>query len=82
MPFVRADAWAAGRSESRWERITVRGGEEGPLVVDAMTARVRAKQEGRVGPEERLVVIRPVGESQRLKATGEFPPRRARPSTS
>jgi SRSO17 transposase len=64
VPFVRADAWAAGPPESRWERITVRDGEKGPLVVDAMTARVRAKQEGRIGPEERLVVIRPVGESQ------------------
>jgi SRSO17 transposase len=62
VPFVRADAWAASQPESRWERITVRDGEKGPLVVEAMTARVRAKQEGRVGPEERLVVIRPVGE--------------------
>jgi SRSO17 transposase len=64
VPFVRADAWAAGQPESRWERITVRDGEKGPLVVDAMTARVRARQEGRIGPEERLVVIRPVGESR------------------
>jgi SRSO17 transposase len=64
VPFVRADAWAAGQPGSRWERITVRDGEKGPLVVDAMTVRVRAKQEGRVGPEERLVVIRPVGESR------------------
>jgi len=64
VPFVRADAWAASQPESRWERITVRGGEKGPLVVDAMIARVRAKQEGRIGPEERLVVIRPVGDSR------------------
>ncbi len=64
VPFVRADAWAVGQPESRWERIAVRDGEKGPLVVDAMTARVRAKQDGRVGPEERLVVIRPVGESR------------------
>jgi hypothetical protein len=42
----------------------VRGGEKGPLVVDAMTVRVRAKQDGRIGPEERLVVIRPVGEAR------------------
>jgi SRSO17 transposase len=63
-PFARADAWAASRPESRWERIEVRDGEKGPLVVDAMTVRVKAKQEGRVGPEERLVVIRPVGESR------------------
>lgn len=63
-PFVRANAWAASQSESRWERIEVRDGEKGPLVVDALTVRVKAKQEGRVGPEERLVVIRPVGESR------------------
>jgi SRSO17 transposase len=62
VPFVRADAWATSQPESRWERVTVRDGEKGPLIVDAMTARVRARQEGRVGPEERLVVIRPVGE--------------------
>ena len=42
----------------------MRDGEKGPLVVDAMTVRVRAKREGRVGPEERLVAIRPVGESR------------------
>ena len=29
-----------------------------------MSVRVRTKQDGRVGPEERLVVIRPVGESR------------------
>jgi SRSO17 transposase len=64
VPFVRADAWAASQPDSRWERITVRDGEKGPLVVDAVAGRVRAKQEGRIGPEERLVVIRPVGESR------------------
>ena len=61
VPSRRADRWAASQPESRRERITVRDGEEGPLVVDAMTVRVRAKQDGRIGPEERLVVIRPVG---------------------
>ena len=64
VPFVRADAWAASQPESRWQRITVRDGEKGPLLVDAMTVRVRTKQEGRIGPEERLVVIRPVGETR------------------
>lgn len=64
VPFQRADAWAKGQPESRWTRLTVREGEKGPLVVDAMTVRVRAKQEGRIGPEERLVVIRPVGETR------------------
>ena len=64
VPFTRADAWAARQPKSRWERITVRDGEKGPLVVDALSVRVRTKQDGRVGPEERLVVIRPVGESR------------------
>jgi SRSO17 transposase len=62
VPFQRADAWAASQPESRWERIAVRDGEKGPLWVDAMRVRVRAKQERRIGPEESLVVIRPVGE--------------------
>ena len=64
VPFVRADAWAARQPKSRWQRITVRDGAKGPPVVDAMSARVRTKQDGRVGPEERLVVIRSVGESR------------------
>lgn len=64
VPFQRADDWAKSQPESRWERITVRAGEKGPLVVDAMTVQVRAKQDRRIGPEERLVVIRPVGETR------------------
>ena len=64
VPFVRADAWAASQPASRWQRITVRGGEQGPLLVDAMTVRVRAKQDGRIGPEERLVVIRPADQTR------------------
>jgi len=63
VPFQRVDDWAKSQPESRWERLTVRDGEKGPLKVDAMTVRVRAKAEGRVGPEERLVVMRNVGES-------------------
>jgi SRSO17 transposase len=62
VPFQRADAWAKSQPESRWERIPVRDAEKGPLEVDAMTVRVRAKQDGRIGPEERLVVIRVVGQ--------------------
>ena len=60
VPFCRADAWAARQPDSRWTRLTVRDGERGPLAVDAMTVPVRAKDERRVGPEERLVVMRTV----------------------
>jgi SRSO17 transposase len=59
-PFRRADAWAARQPEERWTRLTVRDGERGPLRVDAMMVRVRSKQERRIGPEERLVVMRTV----------------------
>jgi SRSO17 transposase len=60
VPFCRADAWAARQPEGRWTRLTVRDGERGPLQVDALTVRVRSKEERRVGPEERLVVMRTV----------------------
>ena len=63
VPFQRVDEWAKVQPPSRWERLTVRDAEKGPLEVDAMTVLVRTKQEGRVGPEERLVVMRNVGES-------------------
>jgi SRSO17 transposase len=64
VPFVRADEWVASQPASRWERITVRAGEKGPLEVEAMMVRVRTKQDGRIGPEERLIVLRSVGESR------------------
>jgi SRSO17 transposase len=60
VPFCRADAWAARQPEGRWTRLTVRDGERGPLRVDALMVRVRTKQERRIGPEERLVVMRTV----------------------
>jgi SRSO17 transposase len=60
VPFRRADAWVERQPDSRWTRLTVRDGERGPLQVDAMTVRVRAKDERRIGPEERLVVMRTV----------------------
>jgi SRSO17 transposase len=59
-PFCRADAWAARQPEDRWTRLTVRDSERGPLRVDALMVRVRTKEKRRVGPEERLVVMRTV----------------------
>jgi SRSO17 transposase len=63
-PFQRVDAWAKSQPDSRWVRLTIRDAEKGPLEVDALTVRVQSKQDGRVGPEERLVVLRSVGESR------------------
>jgi len=60
VPFCRVDTWAARQPATRWTRFTVRDGEKGPLLVDAMTVRVRAKHQRRIGPEERLLVVRTV----------------------
>ena len=59
IPFQRVDAWCATRPATAWTEVTVRDGEKGPLVVQVVKARVRAKTETRqVGPEEVLVVVR------------------------
>lgn len=59
VPFVQARQWAAKQPASRWQRLEVRAAQKGPLVVEAMTARVTTRdQDRRVGPEERLLVIR------------------------
>jgi SRSO17 transposase len=60
VPFCRVDAWAVRQPEGRWTRLTIRPGEEGPLLVDAMRVRVRTKLERKNGPEEQLVVMRTV----------------------
>src|SRR5207249_4580622 len=55
VPFVQARAWAAAQPASAWRAVAVRAGAKGPLAVEALTRRVRARDEhGRVGPEERL----------------------------
>jgi SRSO17 transposase len=57
--WVRVDAWTAQQSASHWQRIEVRPGEKGPLVVEVLHAPVETKDKSR----ERLTVIRTV-ESQ------------------
>jgi SRSO17 transposase len=61
VPFVRVDTWARKLPACRWTRLTIRAGEKGPLEVEAVSARVRARHLRRIGPEERLLVIRTVG---------------------
>ncbi len=59
-PFRRVDEWAARQPATAWQRMEVRSGEKGPLVVEAVeAAQVLTKDEqGRLGPVERLVVIK------------------------
>jgi SRSO17 transposase len=57
--FERVEQWAARQPKKRWKRIRLAGGEKGPRVVRALQQRVQTKDEqGRVGPAERLVVIK------------------------
>lgn len=59
-PFRRACDWADRQAASRWEHFKIRDGEKGPLEVRAIEARVRTKDAQRIGPEERLIVIRSI----------------------
>lgn len=58
-PFTRVDGWAGGLAEGDWTRIEVRDGEKGPLVVEAVKRRVRARTEtGGEGLDELLFITR------------------------
>jgi len=59
VPFVRVDRWREALLKHAWTTIDVRDGARGPLVVQAVKTRVRAKTDRRRnGPEEMLVVLR------------------------
>jgi SRSO17 transposase len=60
-PFTRVDDWAACLPVESWTRIEVRDGEKGPLEVEAVKCRVRARIEtGGEGPDELLFITRAV----------------------
>jgi SRSO17 transposase len=58
VPFGRVDRWVAALPETAWTTITVRDGEKGPLVTQAVCRRVQARAGRKVGPEEVLFVTR------------------------
>lgn len=57
-PYVPVTDWRAALPASAWKRFTVRDGEKGPLIVEAVTGRVSAKLGTSAGPEERLFIAR------------------------
>jgi SRSO17 transposase len=58
-PFRGVRAWRAALPAAAWTKLTVRGGERGPLEVEAVARRVESKVDRRVvGFEETLVVVR------------------------
>jgi len=58
-PWQRVEAWSASLEEGAWQRIDVRDGSKGPLVVEVVKRRVVARTPRRQqGDEELLVVLR------------------------
>jgi len=67
-PFTRVDLWAQRLPEGAWTRIEVRDGEKGPLVVEVVKRRVRARTEtGGEGPDELLLITRELQADQTYK---------------
>ena len=57
--FGRVDRWVARQPAGRWRAVTARDGEKGPLAAKVLLATVQTEDEdGRVGPSEKVVVIR------------------------
>jgi SRSO17 transposase len=58
-PFLRLDRWREALAESAWTTVAVRDGEKGPLVIDVVKRRVRARTPTNgTGPEELLFIAR------------------------
>jgi SRSO17 transposase len=55
--FGRADRWAAGLPAGAWEAVEVRDAEKGPLVVQAVRARVQARAENRASQAAEVLVV-------------------------
>jgi SRSO17 transposase len=65
VPTTSASAWAALQPASAWRPFTIRDGDQGPLRVEALETWVRTFENNtRLGPEERLVVIRTVDDQE------------------
>lgn len=66
-PFVQITDWAKAQPQSAWTRVLLREGEKGPMEVEVITTRVRAKDERKIGPRELAVVIRTLEEKPEIR---------------
>jgi hypothetical protein len=65
VPLVQVRQWVAKRPPAAWRKVLLRPGAKGPMEVEALMRRVRTRDEQkRVGPEERLLVVRSVVQGQ------------------
>ena len=68
VPFTRVDRWCAALPKKAWMTVDVRDAARGPLAVQCVKARVRAKTDRRRnGPEETLVVLRETQDDGTIK---------------
>ena len=67
VPFQQLGKWCESLPANAWTRLKVRDGTKGPIEVEIVCRRVRAKIDRKVGPEETLVVIRSLDEEQQVK---------------
>ena len=65
--FQQVAKWCESLPAGVWTRLEVRDGAKGPVEVEIVQRRVRAKIDGKVGPEETLVVIRSLDEEKKVK---------------
>ena len=67
-PFSQVNRWRAALPAGAWTRIEVRDGEKGPLTIDAVKRRARARTEtGGEGPDETLFITRELQSDQTYK---------------
>jgi SRSO17 transposase len=59
-PWQSIQQWTEKQPQTAWTPFEIRGGEKGPLRVEAVQTQVQTRDSRRVGEEERLVVIRTV----------------------
>jgi SRSO17 transposase len=57
-PWQSIEAWTESQPATAWTPFQIRAGEKRPLQVEAVQTQVQTRDDGRVGDEERLVVIR------------------------
>jgi SRSO17 transposase len=68
VPFTRVDRWCAALPQKAWMTVDVRDAARGPLVVQCVKTRVRAKTDRRRnGPEETLVILREMQDDGTMK---------------
>jgi len=56
-PWTRVDRWCAALPEAAWQRVDVRDGEKGPLLVHVAWTLVQARTEGRASDVAELLVV-------------------------